>query len=374
VSDPQKKQVRVIQILPVLEPAGAERIVAELATRLPEHGFSTSVLCMEDEQAVIGRLIAAAGIPVAGLRLSRRRSVACARAIAERLPADRPLILHSHLFHANLAVRLAVKRLQPEQRADIHVVSTVHVAERRFRPWHFSLDRLTAPLARVEVCVSHAVEKYQRERTGLAEKFFRVIENGIDLDRFKPVDISAGPLQRPPRVVSVGRLSAQKDFPTLLRAWRIVEATRADAGLVIAGSGGEEANLKALAKSLRLKNVAFPGFVENIPELLSRADVYAQPSAWEGFGLTVAEAMATGLPVVVSDADSLPELVAHDRTGWVVLKEKAEPLAKAILKLINDRVLARRLAVAAREEATARFSVDRMVAEYAALYRELLGR
>jgi L-malate glycosyltransferase len=321
----------------------------------------------------VGREIAAAKIPVAGLRISRRRSVACAKAIAEKLPAERPLIVHSHLFHANFAVRLAIKRLKPEQRAGITVVSTVHVVERRFRPWHFSLDYITASLARLEVCVSRAVAKYQQERTGLDEKFFRVIPNGIDLTRFTPVKISDQALTHPPRVLSVGRLSAQKDFSTLLRAWKIIEAARPDATLAIAGSGPDEASLLAQAKSLRVKNVTFLGQVDNIPEVFARADVYVQSSAWEGFGLTVAEAMATGLPVVVTDADSLPELVTHEKTGWVVPKERPEPIAKAVLRLISDRALAQMLGVHARDEALQRFSIDRMVADYAALYRELLN-
>ena len=65
-------------VLPVLQPAGAERIVAELAKRLPAHGFATSVVCLEDETAPIGEELKAAGIEVKGLHLSRRRTLSCA--------------------------------------------------------------------------------------------------------------------------------------------------------------------------------------------------------------------------------------------------------------------------------------------------------
>ena len=74
----------VALVLPVLHPAGAERIVAELALRLPAHGFATSVICLEDERAAIGEELRAAGVPVTGLRLSRRRTLACAQALAEK--------------------------------------------------------------------------------------------------------------------------------------------------------------------------------------------------------------------------------------------------------------------------------------------------
>jgi len=372
-------RAHVLFVLPVLEPAGAERIVASLACLLPQHGFGTSVICLEDERASVGEALKVFGIPVHGLRLSRRRTLACAKAIARRIPAERPLIVHAHLFHANLAARLAVKRLDKATRAGVHVLSTVHVAEHRFRPWQFALDRLTASIARAEVCVSRAVATFQQQRTGLPETFFRVIENGIHLQRFTPRE--SPPILRsadgkrkpdPLRVVSVGRLDPQKDFPMLLHAWKDVEETFPAAELVIAGSGPEDAALKALRKKLGLLNVQFPGFVEDIPALLRSADLYVQSSAWEGFGLAVAEAMACALPVVVTDVDSLPEIVENGTSGIVVPGRNPQALSSAMIALLSAPPRAIELGKRARIEALKRFSVERMVADYARLYREIL--
>lgn len=217
----------IMLVLPVLEPAGAERVVAELARRLPSRGFDVNVLCLEDERAPIGAELAADGVAVEGLRTSRRRTLACARRIAKRLPARRPLILHAQLFHANLATRLAYAFLDAAARQRLFVVSTVQVVERRFRPWHFRLDRWTSRFCHREICVSREVEQFQRERTGLPPSFFRVIENGIDVQRFQP-NAESDPASSPPRtkarVLSVGRLNPQKDFRTLLHAWREVES------------------------------------------------------------------------------------------------------------------------------------------------------
>src|SRR5581483_7660591 len=107
--------------------------------------------------------------------------------------------------------------------------------------------------------------------------------------------------------------------------------------------------------------VEFPGFVHDIPGLMFRADIYVQSSAWEGFGLAVAEAMACALPVVVTDADSLPEIVTHGRTGLVVPKSSPEALATAMIELLNEPQRAVKLGAAAREEAVSRFAVERMV-------------
>ena len=362
----------VLFVLPVLEPAGAERIVAELARRLPSRGYSTAVLCLEDETAPVGRELSAARVPVEGLHLSRRRTLACAKALAARIAERKPRIVHAHLFHANIAARLALGRLSAEQRANTVLLSTIHVAERRFRPWQFLFDRATAAHCRLELCVSRAVATFQQERTGLPASFFRVIENGIDLTRFSPLELPDRMAGRGD-VVSVGRLDPQKDFPTLLHAWKIVEAQLPVARLSIAGAGPEEMHLRGLAQSLQLERVEFLGFVADIPKLLRGADVYAQPSAWEGFGLAVAEAMACGLPAVVTDVDSLPEIVTHERTGLVVPKGNAKALADALIKLLNDPDYASGLGRAAHAEATTRYSVERMVDEYAALYREMLA-
>lgn len=369
---PAAPGTEIVLVLPVLQPAGAERIVAELAQRLPAHGYRTSVICLEDERAPVGVELAEAGVRVQGLRLSRRRTLACARRLRDLLPVQRPLIVHAHLFHANLAARLAYGLTPAAARAGLHVLGTVHVAEHRFRPWQFALDRITARYAKAEVCVSRAVARFQQERTGLPAAFFRVIENGIELSRFgSPVPVrdadDGGPL-----VVSVGRLDPQKDFATLLHAWKVLHANVPTASLVIAGAGPEEAALKDLCASLGLANVSFPGFVQDIPALLRRATLYVQPSAWEGFGLAAAEAMAAGLPVVVSDADSLPEIVTNGRTGLVVPKGMPEPLAEAMLRLLRDPEYAAELAAAARAEAARRFAVERMAADYAHLYQEIL--
>ncbi|HSU68443.1 MAG TPA: glycosyltransferase [Tepidisphaeraceae bacterium] len=363
-------KAHVLYVLPVLQPAGAERIVAELARRIPAHGFETSVVCLEDERAPVGAELVAAGVPVRGLRLSRRKSMACSKALGRILPEARPLIIHSHLFHANLAARMAVGRMSFARRQGIRTLSTVHVVERRFRPWQFLADRLTARWAVGEVCVSQAVAKFQQAKTGLRPGFFAVIENGIDTTRFEPRSVTNA--SRGQHVVSVGRLDPQKDFPTLLRAWQGVCKLLPDASLTIAGEGPSRGEFESLVRSLGLRNVQLPGFVNDVAALLRSADLYVQTSAWEGFGLAVVEAMCCGLPVIVTDVDSLPEIVQDGKTGVVVPKGASDILAAKMTMLLKDPDQARALGVAAREEAVRRFSVERMVADYASLYETLL--
>lgn len=358
----------VVHVLPLLEWSGAEKIVAELAERLPALGFTSSVLGLESDATDYAEALRKKGIRVAGLNLSRRRTLACARALREAvLQMPRPLIVHAHMFHATLATRWALRDLVRTE--TIRVISTTHIVERRFRPWHAWMDRWTAATAACEICVSKAVRDHQQAATGLPATFFSVIENGIPLERFLEIERVGD--RDALTVVSVGRLDPQKNYPLLLEAWRSVQQKFPSAILKIAGRGPEEAHLKSLAAQANLR-VEFLGFVEVIPALLRNCDVYVQTSEWEGFGLAVAEAMAAEMPVIVTDVDSLPDLVHHERTGLVIRRNDGVALVNGLERLLSDNELRKRLGSAAREEARVRFDAQRMAVEHAALYEQIL--
>lgn len=371
------KMADVLLILPVLDPSGAERVVAELAKRLPKLGFPASVLCLENENAAIGIELKSAGLPVYGLHLSRRRSLACGNAIARHIKNMNlagPLIVCSQLYHANIAARIAATRLPKDVLKQVRILSTIQVAERRFRPWQFLFDRLTAKYAIHEICVAKSVAAFQRRMTGLPEAFFKVIENGNDLSRYAALNTDN--VERDPnalRVVSVGRLNKQKDYPTLLRAWKIASESARGARLEIAGSGPEESRLKSLCAELKLERVSFSGFCSDVPAFLNGADLYVQSSAWEGMPLTVLEAMAAGLPVIASSVDSLPEMIENGRTGILFECGNHAELAGRIIDLLNDPALAKSIGAAARETALKRFSADRMAADFAQLFKQVLS-
>ena len=359
----------VIYILPALVTAGAERVVANLAVRLPSRGFDVQVWSLQGADTPLADELRRNGVPVLALNSLRFNSLACGCVIRKALPPQRPLVLHGHLFHANLAARLAFATLAPAERKDIHVFSTIHVIERRFRPWQFTLDRLTAKYARAEVCVSKTVAAYHQQRTGLPASFFRVIDNGIDLSRFRPAERAGS---GPRYVFSAGRLDRQKDFPTLLRAWAIVAKKVPDVELHIAGTGAEEAALHQLARSLALPRIKFLGLIQNVPDVLRGASIYVQTSLWEGMPLAVMEAMATSLPVIVTDGDGFTDVVAHNETGLIAPRKDPARIAQEIIRLLMAADYARRLGTAAHR-VSQHFNVERMVDQYGALLDEAVN-
>jgi glycosyltransferase involved in cell wall biosynthesis len=217
----------------------------------------------------------------------------------------------------------------------------------------------------------------------------RTLRNGIvvperrpgggDRDRLR-TELGVGPGDR--AIATVGRLDEpKKGLAVLLRAVaRLARDMQGmDGGpsfrLVMVGEGPARQALEALTRAHEIGHlVRFAGERRDVGDLLPAFDLFAQPSLWEGFGVTVLEAMAAGLPVVASRVGGIPEIVRDGETGLLVPAGDADALAAALLRLLEDPGLAALMGRAGRARLEEQFGIDRMVDETAALYRELLSR
>jgi glycosyltransferase involved in cell wall biosynthesis len=154
----------------------------------------------------------------------------------------------------------------------------------------------------------------------------------------------------PPVILGVGRLTHQKDFATLIRAFAIVRK-ELECRLVILGEGEERPKLEALAKELGIgEDVDLPGFVDNPYKYMARASLFVLSSRYEGLPNVLIEALACGTPVVSTDCPSGPrEILMNGKGGLLVPVGNAEKMATAILKLLRDKSFAQSLLQFARE-------------------------
>jgi phosphatidylinositol alpha-1,6-mannosyltransferase len=155
-----------------------------------------------------------------------------------------------------------------------------------------------------------------------------------------------------PVVLFFGGLKPRKNLGLLLDAWAAVTARRPDARLVIAGGGPLRADLERHSTRLGLgSHVVFTGYVQEADKAahFNLADVFFFPSAMEGFGLAVAEAMSSGLPAVASDRGSIPELVADGETGFTCDPATPDRFVERLLLLLGDAPLRRKFGAAGRE-------------------------
>ena len=176
-----------------------------------------------------------------------------------------------------------------------------------------------------------------------------------------------------PRVISVGRLAAPKDWSTLLTALTKLDG-ESFAELVIVGDGPDRERVEdELARNSLERRVRLLGERDDVPGLLSDGDVFVLASRSEGLPLSVIEAMAAGLPVVASDVGGLRELVCDAETGVLVPPGEPVALADALRPLLADRQLRRRLGSAGRARAKALFDLSAFRRAHLELYRRELA-
>jgi glycosyltransferase involved in cell wall biosynthesis len=160
----------------------------------------------------------------------------------------------------------------------------------------------------------------------------------------------------------------------LIEALPQVRASHPEARLLLAGDGRRRAELETLAKKLQqLEVVFFPGFVNDVMQVYAALDAFAFPSEFEGLGTALQSAMAAGLPCISTKRGALGEVVENERTALVV-EPNAAALTLAMLRLLNDEELRRRLGNAGRREVQQRFSAACMVENTILVYDDVLKK
>ncbi|MEN3010400.1 MAG: glycosyltransferase [Candidatus Bipolaricaulaceae bacterium] len=372
---------RLLLVVTGLDLGGAENQVVQLAKRLQKRGWNVHVLSLRTP-GVLARELHEAGIPVLSLGIRSLLSAPLgALRLARLIHRLKPHVVHAHMFHANLLCRL-VRPLAPIPVlvCTAHSVyeapsSATRLREVTWREWAY---RLTDPLCDLTTQVSQAgLTRYLAVKAVNPHKAL-VVYNGIDTAFFKPDQALREKLRQELGVgkafvwLAVGRLEPQKDYHTLLRAF----AHLGERGqvLLIVGEGRLRHELEELADALGLSDrVRFLGRRQDIPALMNAADAFVLSSAWEGFGLVIAEAMACGLPIVATDSGGPCEILDEGRLGYLVQPKNPAALAQAMRLVMELSPTERqRMGERGRRHILNRFDLESIVSEWDALYTHLL--
>lgn len=350
----------------ILQPdgGGVPRVVTDLVHEQLRAGLDTVVACHPDLSSA--RELRAAGAHVLPWRATRSpgpQLAAEASAVGRMVKACRPDVVHAHSAKAGVAARVALRGrvptvFQPHAWSFAAVDGVMAAAALRW-------ERFAARWCDRIVCVS-AAERNEGQAAGIAARW-EVIPNGVDLTRFAPAPQSAQG-RRSPLVVCVGRLCRQKGQDVLLRAWPTVLDAVPDARLVLVGDGPARTGWEAAAPA----RVEFAGDVGDVLPWLRRADLLVLPSRWEGMALAPLEAMATGLPVVVTDVNGARESLPSGHRGVALVPpEDPRALARAVVTLLADASLRAAMGREARAHAQASFDGRRTAQAVMELYRRV---
>jgi glycosyltransferase involved in cell wall biosynthesis len=357
--------MRIDYVITGLEIGGAEYQVVSLLEKLTQKGHQMRLISLIAPSSVVFiERLAAAGVPLLSLEMRSAKDLPLALLrLCKLLRQKKPDIVHAHMVHANLLARLARFFLP-----SLKVISTAHNTHEggKLRDWAY---RLTNPLSQLNTTISEAATHRFTHEKVLPQHNTLTVFNGIDTDKFAP------PLKRKPTTspfcwLAVGRLVEQKDYPTLIQALTHMSNSK----LLIAGQGPLNTALLQQVKDYGLEErIEFVGLCDDTALLYRQVDGFVLSSAWEGYGLVVAEAMASELPVVVTDSGGPREIVGNDGTSGLIVPIK-DPLSLAeamvsIEEMADDE--RKKMGADARIRIQNKFSLNEIVIQWENIYTEL---
>ena len=311
-----KTHGRLAIFLPGSYDGGAERTMVNLAEGLAGRGYAVDLVLAEAAGPYLAEVPSSVRLVVLNARqLRSSRTLACLPAFVRYLRRERPEALLSTLNYANIVALWARRLAGIPWRMVINEQNTVSAEIEGLPAWRRwllpGLLKSFYPWADSVVAVSTGVADDLARVAGLERERVQVIYNPVVTPKVRrraqePLEHAWFAAGQPPVVLAVGRLTAQKDFPTLIRAFAQVRET-SSMRLMILGDGDDRPALEALVRRLRLEqDVSLPGFVANPYAYMARSSLFVLSSRWEGLPTVLIEALYCGIPVVATDCPSGP--------------------------------------------------------------------
>ena len=359
-----------------LEMGGKEKALFQFISRTDRDRFRIAVCCLKQGGYFKPRL-EELGVPFYDGLLRHRFDALAFRDLERVLRRERTQLIYT-FGHPNTVIFAYLAKVR--QLVDAFVVSyhaTGHEHGGR------AVQRYLLPMLRradAFIAVANAHRDYLADVEGLPREKIRVIHNGVDASVYRPgTDGERADARRalglePGHIVimAVASLKPLKRLDLLLRAAAPVLSAEGRARLVLVGDGPDREALAQLARGLGVADrVVMTGIRDDVNVLLRAADVFALSSRTEAFPNVVLEAMATGLPVVTTDAGSVREMVEDGASALVVPREDEAALSTALARLVKDAGLRSRLGVRGRAIVDARFRIETMCAAREALFEEM---
>ncbi len=355
--------MKILQVINSLHHGGAETLVRLMHECFLEQGIDSHVIALQ------GDIVEGQNIEF--LHAKSVYSTSALYRLAQELRQDKWRdvdVVHVHLFPSQLYVSL-FRRLLPSR---TRFVTTEHSTHNR-RRGNVALQLVDKHMYQQYeeiTCISEGSRAALADWQPSIKNRLHTIYNGVEIEKYSVSRMTSNHLIQ---IISVGRLAEPKNYSGTIAAMAMLGNLALRYQIV--GEGSLRTDLEKQITKLHLEDtIQLLGHRTDVPQLLSNADIFVLYSAWEGFGLAVVEAMASGLPVIVSDVPGVNEIIrSEDDGGLVVPTENPKALADAIRRLIANPSLRNELGQRARERAKD-FQLDAMIERYVSLYKKICTR
>jgi glycosyltransferase involved in cell wall biosynthesis len=348
---------RILLLITDLEIGGTPSVVRELAVRLHDPpGVVVDVACLSAWGPTADQ-IQERGIRVIPLNARGTSDIGVLFRLSASLYEGRYDTVFSFLIHAN-TVAAAMKLVH----RDVRFIQSIQTTQPEPR-WHWFMQRLVQGAAEKIVVPSKSAKEVAMLWADIPPEKIVVISNAIDPDQF-PRSVLAMRQPKPFPIGFIGRLDPIKQVPLLIQEFSLLSRKR-DVILHIFGDGNDRhCVMTEIARFGLEKKVILDGVIAKPQAALERIGVLILPSAAEGFGLVLIEAMAAGVPVIANDAPGIRDVVREGETGLLINVADNNELSNAMQRLIDDQPLRLRLIKNGLAEARQRFSWQAILPAY----------
>lgn len=339
-------------------PGGVTNHVRELAAQLRVTGHDVRIMApssnrnLEREEDNVYRIGNVRRIPANGSIARITLSFRLARRVREVLASERFDVVHAH---EPLMPSLPPTVLRYSTALNI---GTFHAYRGSYYGYFYGRPVLRRVFSNLDgrIAVSRAAKRFVRQYFMAP---YKIIPNGVDIDRFAPEHVEPIPelMDGRPNILFVGRPEKRKGVGYLLRAYPHIKNAFPDARFVIVGAGDwEDSPYRAYIERHRLRDIQVVGRVPNdqLPRYHRSADVFCAPAVeGESFGIVLLEAMAAGLPVVASDIEGYSQVLTDGQEGFLVPPRNENALAAAVCRVLQNKELAMSMGTVGRHSAEA---------------------
>ena len=352
--------MKIMQVIPVLDLAGAETMCQNLAIELHKMGHEVIVVSLYKKETVLTENLRNNSIPIVWMDKKNGLDLSCIFRLCKLFRRFKPDVVHSHIYagkYAHIAAALAGVKVK---------VYTVHsVAQKEATASNKKMNMLLfKKLGVVPVALTQEVQKSIENVYNMDADNVPVVWNGVPLEKCKPVQEYR---THAAEIVHIGRFCEEKNHVNLIRGFVKAHEQFPGIRLKLYGDGPLRQEMEHLVSELKAEDyVHFMGLTNDVYSAMTVADVFILPSIYEGMPMTLIEAMATGLPIITTPVGGIVDMVTNGNEA-IFSGIDPESITESIGMLVNNSELRQSLGQSALERAK-QFSAKTMAEKYLGIY------